>query len=801
MLGKGGMGEVYLAHDPQLGRPVALKILPPEVACDAERMRRFEQEAKAASALNHPNILTIYEIGEADSRRFMAAELVEGVTLRRRMQNGALALPEAMGIAVQVASALAVAHASDIVHRDVKPENVMLRPDGYVKLLDFGLARIAPRPADEEAPTHTRDLTREGAVMGTARYMSPEQACGQRVDARTDVWSLGVVVYEMVTGRLPFEGATAADVLAELLRGAEPPPLVRFAPEATAELERIVSRALAKNREERYHSARDLALDLKELQQKLGFEAEQRRQTAPSAYAAAGTGRRLIAFDDRRRAVLVTALLAASAVGIAGAYFRTSRGAASPIDSVAVLPFAAPGADADTDLLADGITESLINSLSQLPDLKLIARGSVFRYKGKHVDLREAARELSVRAVVSGRLVRLGDRLQIGVELTDVREDRHLWGQQFTPRFSDLLAVQQEISGQISEQLRQRLTQEQKTRVGRRPTDNLEAHRLYLLGRHSWYKFPQPEFLKSREYFQQAIDLDPTYALAYAGLADFYGLSASNGLLPPAETWPKVEAATRAVLELDENLAEVQNSLAAPKLFVNGDWRGAERHFKRAIELNPSHGQSPLYGSFLLWQGRVEESLAMLRGAQQLDPLSAFYPRMLAHELYMLRHFDESIVEYHKALELSSEDVLAHQQLGDAYQQAGRPGDAIKEWSTALTLTGNRELAALLERTHAQSGFDAALKTLARARLDQLRSRARQGQYVPAMSLVHLHLRLGELETAFEWLAKAEQERNRLLFEVGVDPVFDPVRTDPRFVDLQRRLGLPGRLPPSPTRG
>jgi eukaryotic-like serine/threonine-protein kinase len=684
-----------------------------------------------------------------------------------------------------------------------------------VKLLDFGLAKVAPLQVSTEAPTRTGRMTEAGLVMGTARYMSPEQACGQRVDVRTDVWSLGVVLYEMATGRLPFEGATTGEVLSELLHGAEPPPLARFGPDSPAELQRIVSRALAKNREERYQSMQDLALDLKELRQKLDFEAKRRREmppreqtpapvpaggVAPSAPAVGGMWRRLVAVATRRRAVLVTALLAASAVGIA-THFRPPRGAA--IDSLAVLPFAAPGADADTDLLADGITESLINSLSQHPDLKLIARGSGFRYKGKEVDPREAARELGVGALVTGRLARRGDRLQIGVELTDVRENRHLWGEQFTPRFADLLTIQQEISGQITDQLRQRLTREQRSRVGKRPTDNLEAYRLYLLGRHYWFKFRQPEFQKSRDYFQQAIDLDPSYALAHAGLADFYGFSAVNGLLPPAEAWPKAEAAARAALRLDENLAEVQNFLAAQKLYIYGDWSGAEHHFKRAIELNPSYAEVYAhYAALLLRQGRIEESLAKGREAQELDPLSAVFHRRLAHNLYLVRRVGEAIAEYGKALELDSGDFLAHEQLGDAYELAGRPGDAVKEWSTALTLAGNRELAALLERTYAESGFEAAVKTLARARLGQLRSRAERGEYVQAMEFVPLHLRLGEREPAFEWLAKAEGEQhNSRLLSIGVDPIFDPVRADPRFVDLVRRLGLPVGLAPPPPAG
>jgi serine/threonine-protein kinase len=805
-LGKGGMGEVYRAHDPQLGRDVALKILPVEVSADAERMRRFVQEAKAASSLNHPNILTVHEIGEQDSTRFIATELVAGVTLRERLARGPMELAEALDVAAQAASALAAAHAAGVVHRDVKPENLMLRPDGYVKVLDFGLAKVAPAPAPADAPTQTGLATEAGVVMGTARYMSPEQACGLPVDARTDVWSLGVVLYEMIAGRLPFEGANTSEVLAAILTRSEAPPVARFAPGAPPDLERIVSRALAKDREERYHSMQDLALDLKHLRQGLDFEARLRRASpadgtgsmSPAARAAPGAEpappRRTAAAAWRASAILL-ALLAAAAV-TAIFLLRPAPGGAA-IDSLAVLPLAAPGADADTELLADGITESLINSLSQLPDLRVIARPSVFRYKGRDVEPLEAARELDVRAVVTGRVAQLGDQLQIGVELTDARANRHLWGQQFAPRFADLLTVQREISGEISQQLRQRLTSEQKSRVGKQHTENVEAYKLNLQGRHYFYKFPRPEYQKSREYFQRAIDLDPSYAPPHAGLADYYGFAANNGLLPPAENWAKGEAALRKALELDAELPEARNSRAAILVFFHGDWQGAERELLRNRELNPNF-PGVLYGTFLSCQGRVEESLAEMHRSRELDPLSSFFQRRLGTVLYLFRRYDQAIPELQKSLDLDPGDPWAHRVLGDAYERAGRPADAVKEWSTAMNLSGSGDLAALLERTYAESGLDTAVKALARARLEQLHSRAAQGDYVPAIEFVYQHLRLEEREPVFEWLAKAEQERNRMLLEIGVDPVFDPVRDDPRFVALLRRLGLPSAPPAAP---
>ena len=423
-LGKGGMGEVYLAHDPELDRPVALKLLPPEVAADAERMRRFAQEAKAASALNHPNILTIYEVGGPDSARFIAAEYVDGVTLRERLANGPLPLPEALDIALQAASALATAHAAGIVHRDVKPENLMIRRDGWVKVLDFGLAKLAPPPAADlgDAPTQTGLATEAGVVLGTARYMSPEQACGLPVDARTDVWSLGVVLYEMSAGRCRSRGRPPARCWRRFSEQQDPSPLARFAPDAPTELERFVSRALARKREERYHSMQDLALDLKSLKHRLEVEREARRSGVPvpsagsppasaAAVPAAAAPASGMSRGRRRLAIAAVAIGLLAAAVLAGAlYLRPAGGADATIESLAVLPLAVAAGEADTELLSDGITESLINSLSQTPDLKLIARSSAFRYKGKDVDPRQAGRELGVHAVVTGRLAQRGER-------------------------------------------------------------------------------------------------------------------------------------------------------------------------------------------------------------------------------------------------------------------------------------------------------------------------------------------------------------------------------------------------------
>ncbi len=794
-LGKGGMGEVYRAEDSELGREVAVKILPAELAADAERMRRFRQEARAASGLNHPGILTVYEIGQ-DPTVFIATELVEGVTLAKRLEAGPLPVGEALGIAAQIAAALAAAHAAGVVHRDVKPGNVMLRPDGFAKVLDFGLAKLAsaPQPIDEDEATRTSLDTHAGVVLGTARYMSPEQAFGVPVDARTDVWSLGVVLYEMVTGRHPFGDGTSGELFAAVTAGKGPQPVRSLLPDLPPELERILERALATNRDLRYASMHDLALDLKALRQALDFEARLGR--APTAESDASPGpaatpgaRAARPASARRRALVVAGLLAVALATLV--YLRPWSAGGEAIDSLAVLPLAtAEGADADTALLADGLTESLINGLAQVPDLKVIGRGSSFRYRGTSVDPLAAARELEVRAVVTGRLARVGDQFQIGVELTDARDGRHLWGQQFAPRTDDLLRVQQDIARQISAQLRDRLTGEQRAAVGEQHTTDIQAYRLYLQGRHYFYRFPRPEYLRSREFFERAIALDPTYAAAHAGLADYYGFAAARGLFRPNEAWPKAEAAGRRALELDPNLADALNAIGAVQAMYHGDWPAAEAVLRRNYELNPNY-PGVLFANLLLWHGRPGESVPLAERAAALDPLSVFHQRAPAKQYYFTRRFEDAVAAYRLALELDPEDPVTHQELGQAYERSGRPAEAVGEWSAALTHSGEADLAALLERTFAERGFDAAVETLARAQLGQLTSRLEQGEYVPAIRFAHLHLRLGEPEQALAWLAKAEDEPNALLLEIGVDPLFDPLRSDLRFASLLERLGLP----------
>jgi serine/threonine protein kinase len=546
-LGVGGMGEVYLAQDTNLGRRVALKLLPSEFTKDESRVRRFQQEARAASALNHPNILTIHEIGSENSTYFIATEYIEGRTLRDYMSGARMKTTEVLDVATQVASALAAAHAAGVVHRDIKPENIMLRLDGIVKVLDFGLAKLTERETpDMEAPTLVN--TDAGVVMGTARYMSPEQVRGLFIDARTDVWSLGAVIYEMLTGRVPFTGETASDVIAGVLER-EPQPL-GLQGEEIPELKRIVSKALRKDREERYQTVKDLSLDLKSLKEELEFEAKLSRSAPPNAHKETFTpksGRQTVSATTidpalstaeveatrptssaeyifreikhhKKSAILAAAALVALMAVFS--YFYFARGDSAAIDSIAVLPFINASADPNTEYLSDGITESLINSLSQLPKLRVVPRSTMFRYKGREVDPQIVGRELGVRAVLTGKLVQRGDTLSIQTELVDVAEESQLWGAQYNRKLADILAVQEEISREISEKLRIRLSGEERKQLTKRYTESTEAYQLYLRGRYYWNKRTAEDLKKGVYYFRQAIDMDPNYALAYAGLAD-----------------------------------------------------------------------------------------------------------------------------------------------------------------------------------------------------------------------------------------------------------------------------------------
>jgi serine/threonine protein kinase/TolB-like protein/Tfp pilus assembly protein PilF len=833
-LGVGGMGEVYLAQDTRLGRMIALKLLPVEFTRDKDRVRRFQQEARAASALNHPNIITIYEIGQVDDRHFIATEFIEGDTLRhsisgpQRLTGGngihAAATPlkvcDVLNIGIQTADALAAAHEAGIVHRDIKPENIMLRRrDGYVKVLDFGLAKLTEGPAvaiDTEAPTRAQIKTDAGVRMGTASYMSPEQARGERVDARTDIWSLGVVLYELVAGCAPFERSTPSEIIALILER-EPAPLARYAREVPTELERIVGKALTKDKEERYQTAKDLLVDLRRLRQRLEVEAEIERSgpsklSEKAALATDGTQAALATADEatarsqaeivRRTSsaehmataikrhrwrivpgIVALVMLAAAAIGY---YVYSARGGEA-IDSVAVMPFVNMSADPNTEYLSDGISESIINHLSLLPNLKVMSSNSVFHYKGRDVDALVVGRELSVRAVLLGRIMQRGDELVISVELVDARNNRHLWGERYERKLTDVLLVQREITQKITAKLRLPLTDEEQKRVNKQYTENTDAYQLYLKGRYYWNKRGPEGIKQAIEYFQQAIERDPSYALAYAGLADCYVVPARG--LPPRERMPQAKAAARKALEIDDTLAEAHTTLARVLTVYDWDWSGAKKEFQRAIELNPRYPVAhQWYGGYLWAMGRLDESIAENKQAQELDPLSPSSTFGLAQAFYYARKYDQAIEQFQNALKLDPSFPPVLLFLPVAYEEKGMQEEALTGFQKAITLTKGAVRSgsmAGLGHVYAVSGRKGEARTV----LNELKQLAQQ-EYVPADNIARIYAGLGEKDQAFVWLEKAYDEHSYTIASLKVEPGWDSLRSDPRFADLLRRMGL-----------
>ncbi|MGI9066148.1 MAG: protein kinase domain-containing protein [Pyrinomonadaceae bacterium] len=763
-LGSGGMGEVYLAEDTQLGRKIALKTLPAHFTIDHERVRRFQQEARAASALNHPNIITIYEIGQIDSRHFIVTELIEGETLRQHMAKTQMVIFETLDVAAQMASALATAHQAGIVHRDIKPENIMLRADGIAKVLDFGLVKLTERKnVTSDSP---RFETAQGMVMGTAHYMSPEQARGLPVDARTDIWSLGIVLFEMVGGRVPFEGATSSDVIASIL-DREPPSLARYSPEAPTELEWIVKKALRKDREERYQTAKEVLSDLKGLKRRLEFEQDLERST-DSGRRSAEPGRRpgfVSSKDNRAQAQ--------------GAQSHTV------IESLAILPLANSSADPGLEYFSDGITESIISSLSQLADLRVMAWSTVSRYKDREVDPRELGRDLGVNAVLTGRIIQSGERLVIKTELVNAIDGSHLWAQNYSCEPSDILGIEAEISRAISEKLLVRLTTAERNQLTRRYPDNVEAYHAYLRGRYFWNKRSEDGLKKGIEHFQQAIDEDPGYAAAYAGISDCYTILVVRYGLASEEGIPKAKAAAMKALEIDDTLAEAHTSLAHA-LLHNWEWEKAESEFKRAVELNPNDADAHnFYGEYLRVMGRGEQAISAQKRAQELDPLSMNFSTGGA--LYFARRYDQAIDQCQKALEMDPNFFLAHYTLGQAYEQKGMFDEAITALQRAVELSpDNIEMLAGLGRVLAVAGR----REEARRIVDQLEA-GMEHRHSWQYDIALIYAGLGEDDQAFECLEKGYAWRDGMMIHLNVEPRFDSLRSDPRFQDLVRRMGLP----------
>ena len=805
------MGEVYLAEDTRLDRQVALKILPQEFAEDSDRMNRFVREAKSASALNQPNIITIHEIGEAEGTHFIASEYIQGETLHTRLKQTPLDLKTTLDIAIQVASALNAAHKAGIIHRDIKPENVMIRPDGLVKILDFGIAKLSTKraePTAEEAATALKQQgTSPGVIIGTANYMSPEQARGKAVNAQSDIFSFGIVLYEMVTGQRAFTGENAVDVIGAILHK-EPTPLNQLAPELPHEIERIINKTLRKDPDVRYQTAGDLLTDLKDAKQELEFQDKLERAVAPQSqrpetqtiFRPATDGQRPPALPTssaefitqevkkHKLGVMVGSLfvVALLGVGLWFFYFRVSA-ANKTISSIAVLPFQNKSSDADTDYLSDGLAESLIYRLSQLPNLKVSPTSAVMRYKGKELDAQQIAKELGVQAVMSGRMIQRGENLSISVELVDAANNKIIWGEQYERKMSDLLTTQREIATTITEKLQLKLSGENAKGITKKYTESNEAYQLYLKGRYLWNQRTGESLKRATEFYNQAIEKDPGFALAYAALAETYVLFANYEVSSPADSMPQSKAAALRALELDDSLAEAHSALGWYLCQYEFDWIGGEKEFRRAIELNPNYATAHQWlASVFAQTKRFDAAQAEIKRASDLDPLSPIIAVNVAFDLWESRRYDEALKQFERTLLLHPDFTVAQQGLCWTYSAMGKSELAITACRKSLDLTKGAWDKGRLSMVLGSAGHTDEAKKL----LQELQTESSQ-RYVPKMALALAHLGLNQKEEALTMIEQDVAEHGYWVGSMGVEPEFDELRSEPRFKALIKRANLP----------
>jgi serine/threonine protein kinase/tetratricopeptide (TPR) repeat protein len=802
------MGEVYLAQDTTLDRKVALKILPADLAANQDRMRRFVQEAKAAAALNHPNIAHIYEIGESEGTNFIAMEFIDGVTLREKIHQERTELRKLLRFLQHAAEGLAKAHAAGIVHRDLKPDNIMITRDGHAKILDFGLAKLLTKPENAaemgEAATAMMPVQHStpGVVMGTVGYMSPEQAQAKPVDQRSDIFSFGCLLYEAATGRKPFAGDSIVDTLHKIIH--DPAPAITDSnPSASPELQRVIRKCLAKEPEKRYQTIRDTANDLEELLDEMKGTSDIERSVAPPTSSAPGSmndGLRaestasvsqqpassaeyvVSGIKQHKLAVAIAlVVLVVGAIGL-GLYLRAHKTAVA-IESIAVMPFVNESGNADVEYLSDGMTETLINSLSQIPNLRVKARSSVFRYKGKEIDPKKIAAELNVQAILTGRVVQRGDQLTLNLELIDAQTENVLWGNRYERKSSELVALQSEIARDVSNKLKTKMSGAEAAKVEKNYTANAEAYQLYLKGRFYGSKRTGQDAQKSIEYYQQATTIDPNYALAYAGLAESNWFLALYSYPQVNEVVPKARELARKALELDNSLAEPHSILGVICFNYDRDFACMERETKLAIELNPNYAEGHRrYGLLLQNLGRFEEARIAIRRALDIDPLSPVTNLQTAQLLFYERKYDESEAQSKKNLELDSNFWYAHWQLFYVYRMKRDYASAVEELAKVQDARGEPDAAKLIRESFAKGDWQGFLR-----KITAERARLKLYPYFVATFFAEL----GEKDKAFAMLNEAIETKDQHTGQMKVDPYMNPLRDDPRFQTALKQAGFP----------